>query len=384
MKLLSRAGCALGLLSCLLLVRGATAQGVVATTGDEPFLLPSPTTEARFIRDAQLRPVGCDGPVTDQPLYEEPIDDQAGGAFLAAEPAPSCAEEEIYEWNVASRCCPGWNIYAGALVMQRSRNTPATIATPPTGTPGVLVDASRFAFEYDLGPEFILQRTTARGITWEGRYFGSLDSNAEFLVPNITTFRIAGIGVTILGGGPINSIYSSELHSTEINAWRQVTPGLSLLAGFRWVEFSDTLRVNISTPATFTRWDENNHLYGGQLGGKLSMFSPGSPLQFDAIAKAGVCGNVADTEFTSTIVAGDQSTGSGAAFVGEVNLSLAYQVTQHLTARAGYMVMWIDGVALAGETAAGTVQAPGGTNAATPLNGNVWYNGATFGFDYTF
>lgn len=230
----------------------------------------------------------------------------------------------------------------------------------------------------------ILQRTTASGITWEGRYFGNIDSDSQFLVPAINMFRIAGIGVTILGGGSLNSTYSTKLDNTEINAWKQITPGLSLLAGFRWVELHDTLRVNIATPVTFTRWDENNHLYGGQLGGKLSMFSPGLPFQFDLIGKAGVFGNFADNQFTSTIVGGNATSGSTVSFVGEVNLSLSYQLNDRWTARAGYMVLWIDGVALAGEAAATTVQAPGGTSSPAPLNGSVWYQGATFGLEYSF
>jgi hypothetical protein len=48
------------------------------------------------------------------------------------------------------------------------------------------------------------------------------------------------------------------------------------------------------------------------------------------------------------------------------------------------MVLWIDGVALAGEAAATTVQIAGGTSSPTPLNGNVWYHGATFGLEYSF
>lgn len=348
----------------------ATSPGYLSAEWNEPCLLDSPAASAGLIQDGKLRPVGCDQPI--------------GAEAIAYDDTSSCDNTESYEWTIPTKCCPGWNFYAGAVLLQRARPVPATVATPPTGTPGVLIDASRFGFAYDPGPEFILQRTTASGVTWEGRYFGRLDADSQFLIPNVTTFRVAGIGVTILGGGSINSFYSTDLDNTEINAWKQITPGFSILAGFRWVELNDTLRLNIATPNTFTRWDENNHLYGGQCGGKLSMFSPGSPLQFDAIGKAGVFGNFADNAFTSNIVGGNTTSGSRASFVGEVNLSLSYQLNSRLTARAGYMILWIDGVALAGEAAATTVQAPGGTRSPTPLNGGLWYNGATFGLDYSF
>ncbi len=367
---LQRISCTLALLCLIGSARSSTAQSPLFSDWDEPCLLPSPAASATSIHDANLRPAGCD-----EPVYAEPLD------VAASTP---CEADEAYEWCVRGRCCPGWNFYAGGLALKRSRPVPATIATPPTATPGVLIGAGSFDFAAELGPELILQRTTARGITWEGRYFGNIDADSQFLVPAITMFRIAGIGVTILGGGSLNSTNSTKLDNTEINAWKQITPGLSLLAGFRWVELHDTLRVNIATPATFTRWDDTNHLYGGQLGGKLSMFSPGMPVQFDLIGKAGVFGNFAENQFTSTVVGGNATSGSTASFVGEVSLSLSYQLTDRWTARAGYMVLWIDGVALAGEAAATTVQIAGGTSSPTPLNGSVWYHGATFGLEYSF
>lgn len=280
-------------------------------------------------------------------------------------------------------CCdPEWIVSAGAVFLHRSRPASASIATPPTGTPGTLINGGDFQFNWEAGPEISIARRSRSGIVWEGRYFGINDSDAGFFVPAVTTFRVAGIGVTILGGGSIDGIYDTRIDSTEFNANVPINAGCSFIAGFRAVELHDNLRLNIATPNTFVNWDENNHLYGGQLGVKMNFISPGSPLDFTGAFKAGIYGNLSENAFTSNIVGGDTDSTTDVAFVGELNLSAAYHVTQHLALRGGYMVLWLENVGLASDVAATTVQTVGGTSSPARTDGSLWYHGATVAVEY--
>src|SRR5205085_2445169 len=145
-----------------------------------------------------------------------------------------------------------------------------------------------FNFDFDAGPEVIIARRFDSGLIVEGRYFNDRDASATNSIPSITSFRVAGIGVTILGGGSINSTYTTTLDSTELNVKMPLCGSCSLLAGFRAVELHDRLRSNLATPATFVEWDDRNNLYGGQLGLDTNLVCRGLPLRFDGAIKAGV------------------------------------------------------------------------------------------------
>jgi hypothetical protein len=294
-------------------------------------------------------------------------------------------EATACEASNVSLCCPTQSLgtaSVGAVFLHRSRPDSSAIVTPPTGTPGTVINANDFGFGWDAGPDVTLARRTERGLLVEGRYFNDRNADAEFGIPSITTFRTAGIGVTILGSGPINGFYQTKLDSSELNVHAPIHPRVTLLGGFRWVELHDTLRLNIATPATFVNWDDNNHMYGGQLGTNIAFTKPTNPLRMNLALKAGVYGNDMDNRFTSTIVSGANSSDVTTSFIGELNFTAAYQLTRHMALRGGYEVLWLDNVALAGDAAAATTQIPGGTSSPVPNDGRLWYNGATAGVEF--
>jgi len=76
------------------------------------------------------------------------------------------------------------------------------------------------------------------------------------------------------------------------------------------------------------------------------------------------------------------------AFASEASLQVKYQLTNGLALKAGYEVLWLDGVALAPGQIHETYTAP-----TTPPNvralgvncrSNVLFQGATFGLEYSF
>jgi hypothetical protein len=280
-------------------------------------------------------------------------------------------------------CQPVWTVSVGAVFLHRSRLDRAVIATPPTGTPGVLLNGSDFDFGTGAGPDVSIMRRTNRGLIWEARYFNDRSAEDTFGIPTVTSFRIAGIGVTILGGGPINARYQTLLDSSEVNVHKPFGDRVTFLAGFRWVELHDSVRVDLATPATFVNWDDNNHMYGGQVGTRIAFTDPGNPLSLTCALKGGVYYNDADNVFTSTIVGGATGEDQTTAFVGDFNFTAGYQLTSHISIQGGYQILWLDNVAIAADSAATTTQIPGGTSSPVDADGRLWYHGATAGFVVT-
>lgn len=231
---------------------------------------------------------------------------------VQAQPAPP-----IFNWQNQS----AWSFYAGGLYLQRSRPSSARVIGTSASPFTTLIDAHSYDFDWQGTPEFVLQRRFDNGWMLEGRYFGNISSSAASNIANITTFRIAGADVTIVGGGPLDTSYETDLKNAEFNVHKQMTPGFSLLAGFRWIELRDKLHVNMATPATFVEWDNRNRMYGGQIGFNLALFSPGMPLRFDLTGKAGWFNNSMNNRMDSTVLSGDQSSKSQGSFAGELNFS---------------------------------------------------------------
>jgi hypothetical protein len=64
-------------------------------------------------------------------------------------------------------------------------------------------------------------------------------------------------------------------------------------------------------------------------------------------------------------------------------LTATDQLANNLALRAGYMLLWMNGAALAGEAAPDTTQIAGGTSSPVSA-GNALYQGATFAAVITF
>lgn len=353
----------ISLLASSTLAAPLTASAFEPSDWMEPCRLPSVTANSEFIHDAQVTP----------------LDESAWAASATAlTAAEQCTQCNFTQPVIA----PTWSISAGAIWLHRSRPETASIVTPPTGTPGIIVNGTDFGFDWGGGVDLGLMHRAKNGYIWEGRYFNSNDADATHNIPSITSFRIAGIGVTILGGGSLNSTYSTKLDSSELNLHKMVNDRVTIFSGFRWIELHDTLRVDIASPATFARWDENNHMYGGQVGTNWALLDPNSAFRLNLSGKAGAYGNYACNRFTSTVVGGNHQEDSEIAFVGEGSLTATYFLTEHVALRGGYQVMWLDNVALASDAATATVQGPGGTSSPVITDGRLFYNGATAAVEF--
>ena len=128
-----------------------------------------------------------------------------------------------------------------------------------------------------------------------------------------------------------------------------------MLAGFRWVNLRENL-VGALAPPTIS-WEPpfwnattTNNLYGFQIGADGKILERGR-FSIDGLVKAGIFDNNAEQTTAVSVIHKSVYSASAstnhAAFVGETGLQCKYQVTKGLSLRAGYEVIWLEGVALA-------------------------------------
>jgi hypothetical protein len=170
----------------------------------------------------------------------------------------------------------------------------------------------------------------------------------------------------------------------EINGQCRLLDRWTFLAGFRYVELDEHFAADwIDAPAPF-HYDTatRNRLYGFQIGGAGMLWDRGGPLSIEAVGKAGVFGNAAahDSVYSTGLVAFPaRGIASETAFIGEFGFTGNYRLTDHLSVRGGYRLLWIDGVALATDQVAASdfVFARG-----IDTTGDAFYHGAFVGLQY--
>jgi hypothetical protein len=176
----------------------------------------------------------------------------------------------------------------------------------------------------------------------------------------------------------IDTMYGSDLRSAEFNLRHQQTCNLTWLVGFRYVELDERLAIrDVYNGTEESRTDAYNRLYGGQVGLDATLLRR-DRLTVDAIGKAGIFANAASQDSSYTFfgtAAGDDET--EVAFVGELEFAGLFQLTDHLSLRAAYELLWVSGAALAPDQIDVTdLNVP---TAGIDVDGNVFYHGAVFG-----
>jgi hypothetical protein len=277
-----------------------------------------------------------------------------------------------------SYCGPLWSVRAGAAILERTNDNDRRTLVRSGGASVAATDD--FDFDFAGGPNVTLTRWLRNGTGIETCYFGALEWEADesFTTPGAwTTDTIPPIsGINSI---TIDAKYISRLNSTEIN-WRgSPNQTVAWLAGFRWVELHEELNADLNIAEIGLNTD--NHIYGGQLGAILQLLQNGGPLSAEAWFKGGVYGNDADSEFSLDTIGPDfagKAERGQTAFVGDIAVSGAYMLSDNLAFRSGYQLLWIEGVALAGDQVNATNFTTGqGIN----TKGGVFYHGALVSFD---
>jgi hypothetical protein len=250
------------------------------------------------------------------PAYEYPYYGPEAGRYPAPRPQPACNSDE-----------PDFYLDVGFVLLWQE-NT--------------FSNGSTLNFDPGAGPRILLGIRPTPDNALELEYFGSFGNEID------GRLRI---------DDPLEPVlqlqYTSDLQNAEVNLihWWD---NFALLGGFRFVQLDEDFRLtardiagqpSLNTQAT-------NNLFGGQVGvrlrqcwGRLFFIETGKAGLFDnSLTDKQSIVNDQGTVFRSTT-----ASGNFAAFVGDVNVSVGYWLSEHWAVRARYTAMWVSGVAFAPE-----------------------------------
>jgi hypothetical protein len=252
------------------------------------------------------------------------------------------------------------------------------------------LSTSNLDFNFDAGLQATFGMRVCDGLALEFSYFGLFPGNASAVAVSTPggsplTFPGGGAGNVFTDMNKVQVNYSSWLNGFEVNlpcccgccdecggecrdacgcgdvrnayGWGELRcRSFEWFAGFRYLNLSEKFdivgqRIVLGLPEEGT-YDigTTNNLFGAQLGARLRRW--GDSFGWEATAKAGIFGNASQetqsvTDFPDFPLRNASSSGVGVAFVGEINLSAIYRLTDVWNLRAGYEVMYIGGLALA-------------------------------------
>ncbi|MEI6240488.1 MAG: BBP7 family outer membrane beta-barrel protein [Planctomycetia bacterium] len=299
---------------------------------------------------------------------------------------------------------PAWTTYAltEALIMGRDNQAANQPLVVEVGNPGnVLLSGKDLQFPFGSGVRsFYGARDPEQG-GWELGYFGLYGQHADaatsiaspqFLQapgPLGDSLTDEGEAATLAWNSTINSaeanvFRTSTAWSDRREAWRTV----DWLVGFRYVSVEESASLNIKScdcegPYVPYGVRTSNNMFGGQIGtrGRLTW----DRWALEGWAKAGLMGTV-ERQSQDALVdylgvlqrPASSSATTEVGFIGDLNMSAIYRLTDTWGIRAGYNLIWIGGVALAPDQFSFAVDGP-----VTSINngGGIFLHGANLGLE---
>jgi hypothetical protein len=275
------------------------------------------------------------------------------------------------------------------------RSTPETRAVlfDPSQTTD-LFEASRQEFPFATGPRVSLTALDCEGWGFELNYFDIQDWSATSDVPHaLLPSGYAYLTVDSATQLPLSNAQfesTARLYSTEANFRRPLMGNLSVLAGFRWLEMTDTYLVEGTSATTGNGMSEtirtHNHMYGFQVGADGTLARESGRWRIGGFVKGGIFLNNADQATSLSDPGGLGALAAnnnqiGAAFFGEAGVVGSFQITKHLSASGGYQVMFVNNVAQPVNQLSDTNLA--GSSATVDMSSGLFYHGATAALEVT-
>lgn len=305
---------------------------------------------------------------------------------IVAAPAPAAA---CGECDFSYGCAPRWTFIADALMLQRTDadNQPLYRSDFDMGG-SELLTAQDLNFSVAVGPRLTAIR------------HGDGDWDAEISFFEVDGFfawhEMTGTAYMVTDANGANwvvtdpgSYYSSQLYSAEFNLRRNRSGWFTFIAGLRALELDEYFRSQgtggiTDLPVLFES-KTYNHLYGVQFGADAVILDRGR-LTINGVVKGGIYYNSVNQQSyqndADLIINADRAEDDHTAFLGEIGLVGVYQLTDRLNFRAGYQMMWLEGVALAPEQI-NSVDFNAET-AAVNANGGIFYHGAVLGLEFNY
>lgn len=286
---------------------------------------------------------------------------------------------------------PRWVVQTDLLMLWQG-NIPGRSLFSDVGTQQTVIGMDDLTPTMALAPRIGLFLNVDACHTLEANYFivegfsGSAElplGETQYAMDNLAGLTYADIDSAFASS-------QAEFKSFELNWRRRANPTFTWLAGFRWVEWDENLRiVDTFTDEVFAQGIDvvdvgtGNNLYGGQIGLDAVLWEAFGRIRFDGVAKAGIFYNHAC--YQDTAVRGDRAFGDYAgqadqtAFVGEVGVYGSVRLTSWLSWRAGYNFFWLSGLALSGDQLDEVDQAE--PTRGIDTNGSVLVQGVNTGLE---
>jgi hypothetical protein len=289
------------------------------------------------------------------------------------------------------KCGPIWIAQANAVYLRRGALDPTNvILQDDQGVPAAR--GSDFEFDFEPGFDVEIRRNWRRcgllsGIG--GRYLW-----VDRWTDQFTLLMPLGFNLPVVAPQPLGLVglptfmtlsYLTELQTGEVNLYRDVR-NVTFLAGVRYVRLSERLRFDSldAVNTSLFSFETENDLYGLQIGAVVPRAPICRGLHADASIRAGVYANDARHDATGVIFTGvgpiaqfrasDHNTQT--AFMGEITGGFVYDVSPRLSVRAGYQLLYVNGVAIAADQVTATDFV---TSSGIDTHGSAFFHGATAG-----
>jgi hypothetical protein len=271
----------------------------------------------------------------------------------------------------ASCAVGSWSFISETMFLQRSSGDHIPVAT---GTPQ---QGHHFLLDppispLDVGPPYTmgsedLDFKTATGwrlsatrhgeqFDTEVAYFQVDDFAAHLAPPGSVSIPFRFPDGWLWGADLVGSRfdYHSQLSSLECNVRRPCSPRLALLAGLRYARLdelygvSGRLEDDWLQPPTEMNLRAQNNLWGFQIGADATIWRH-DRLTIGSSIKGGIYYDRVRRDDLDPLPIMVNLCQDQASFLGELNLTAAYQLTAHVSLCAGYQLMWLDGVGMASD-----------------------------------
>ena len=256
----------------------------------------------------------------------------------------------------------------------------------------VALNANAIQSDPAIGPRFSVFRTDSCGNGIEATYFQGANFRGQAALPTVSeAYKVAS---PIYGNTPVvvntaSANLGSAIRSFELNDRVALGSNVQFLAGFRWLEWRESIQIYdtpFANPDKQDIYSTNcmNDLYGGQIGLDASLLKIAN-VRTEAFVKAGAYYNNAYQASSYQYSDVNQSIrvgGSACSFVGEVGMTGVLPLTENLDFRFGYLALWLTGLAqptnqLSGQTLVQATPTSGSLNTV----GGVVVQGLTLGLE---
>jgi hypothetical protein len=274
----------------------------------------------------------------------------AGAFYVAGSGAAS--SQPSTDFNKMFQDAP--SIYASVNVLTLQRGHPSggtTVGGNPGGTPSFRT-ARDFDFGWNTGIDATVGVRFWRTEALEVRFMNfETRSGDSFVTPG----AFIGAGFTGPGGTTFQGAYETKMESWEVNWRHQMSGQFTVLAGVRHINLNDMMFYKLNGNVATGKYNYRNDLLGAQIGAEWAIMPVANPFQVNVFGKAGLYrlhteGGIYEYQgnnFIGSFTANEKENVYGA----EAGVMLGYRISNTVMLRAGYQVIWLNDLGLAGTAA---------------------------------